>query len=178
MYTMGGGQTPRSRTIDDRLRRYRTRGARHVKNPRTLYWIVTGLMAAFMLLASIPDLLRVPGAVLIIGHLGYPVYLLPFLGTAKTLGVVAVLLPGFQRLKEWAFAGLVFDVTGALYSHLSVGDPVSGWMPAVIALVLIGGSYLSYRRSCARASASPEGATAGNSRGVDRRGPGNVAWGN
>ena len=150
-----------------------------MKNPKTLYWIVTGLMAAFMLLASIPDLLRVPQAVFIFGHLGYPAYLLPFLGTAKTLGVIAVLVPGFQRLKEWAFAGLVFDVTGALYSHLSVGDPVSGWMPAAIALVLIGGSYLSYRRSYVHASALQEGApTVGNGRGVDRRGPGNVAWGN
>jgi len=103
-------------------------------------------MAAFMLLASIPDLLGIPQAVSIFGHLGYPIYLLPFLGTAKTLGVVVVLVPGFRRLKEWAFAGLVFDLIGALYSHLSVGDSPSGWMPAVIGLILVGGSYLSYRR--------------------------------
>jgi hypothetical protein len=150
-----------------------------VRNPKTLYWIVTVLMAAFMLLASIPDLLRIPQAVAIFGHLGYPLYLLPFLGAAKTLGVVAVLVPGFQRLKEWAFAGLVFDVTGALYSHVSVGDPVSGWMPAAIALILIGGSYLSYRRSYVHASAL-ENATRpiATDRGVDRREPGNIVWGN
>jgi DoxX-like family len=117
-----------------------------VKNSKTLYRAITGLMAAFMLLASIPDLLRIPQAVAIFGHLGYPLYLLPFLGTAKTLGVVVVLVPGFRRLKEWAFAGLVFDLIGALYSHLSVGDPPSGWMPAVVGLILVGGSYLSYRR--------------------------------
>ena len=76
-----------------------------------------------MLLASIPDVLRLPQAVSIFGHLGYPVYLLPFLGTAKTLGIIAVLVPAFQRLKEWAYAGLVFDVIGALYSHVSVCDP-------------------------------------------------------
>jgi hypothetical protein len=46
-----------------------------------------------------------------------------FLGTAKILGVIAVLVPGAGRLKEWAYAGLIFDITGALYSHLSVGDP-------------------------------------------------------
>ena len=56
-------------------------------------------------------------------HLGYPTYLLPFVGTAKILGVAAVLFPGFGRVKEWAYAGLVFDLTGALHSHLSVGDP-------------------------------------------------------
>jgi len=117
-----------------------------VKNSKALCWIVTGLMAAFMLSASIPDLLRIPEAVAIFGHLGYPSYLLPFLGTAKTLGVVVVLVPRFRRLKEWAFAGLVFDLIGALYSHLSVGDSPSGWMPAVIGLILVGGSYLSYRR--------------------------------
>jgi uncharacterized membrane protein YphA (DoxX/SURF4 family) len=116
-----------------------------VKNAKTLYWIITSLMAAFMLLASIPDVLRLPQALSIFGHLGYPVYLLPFLGTAKTLGVIAVLIPAFQRLKEWAYAGLVFDVIGALYSHLSVGDSPSGWMPALIGLVLVGSSYLSYR---------------------------------
>jgi DoxX-like family len=117
-----------------------------VKTAKTLYWIVTSVTAAFMLLASIPDVLRLPQAVSIFGHLGYPVYLLPFLGAAKTLGIVAILVPGFQRLKEWAYAGLVFDVIGALYSHLSVGDSPSGWMPALIGLVLVGGSYLSYRR--------------------------------
>lgn len=117
-----------------------------MKNAKILYWTITSLMAAFMLLASIPDVLRLPQAVSIFGHLGYPVYLLPFLGTAKTLGIIAVLVPAFPRLKEWAYAGLVFDVIGALYSHLSVGDSPSGWMPALIGLVLVGGSYLSYRR--------------------------------
>ena len=117
-----------------------------MKSAKILYWIITGLMAAFMLLASIPDVLRLPQAVSIFGHLGYPVYLLPLLGTAKTLGIIAVLVPAFQRLKEWAYAGLVFDVIGALYSHLSVGDSPSEWMPALIGLVLVGGSYLSYRR--------------------------------
>ena len=107
-----------------------------------IYWVVTGLMAAFMLMASIPDVLRQPQAIEVFGHLGYPPYLLPFLGTAKILGVIAVLIPGSGRLKEWAYAGLVFDIIGALYSHLSVGDPVSVWGFAVVGLVLVGGSYL------------------------------------
>ena len=46
---------------------------------------------------------------------------------------------------EWAFAGLTFDLTGALYSHLSVGDPASAWMPAAIGLLLIAASYVAYR---------------------------------
>ena len=106
-------------------------------------WIVTGLMAALLVLSAVPDVLRIPGALLVFERLGYPPYLLLFLGTAKILGVAAVLAPGLPRIKEWAFAGLTFDVTGALYSHLSIGDPPGAWAPAVIALVLVGGSYLA-----------------------------------
>jgi uncharacterized membrane protein YphA (DoxX/SURF4 family) len=113
-------------------------------------WIVTGLMAALMLLSAVPDILRVPDALAVFKHLGYPPYLLVFLGTAKTLGVLAVLVPGFPRLKEWAYAGLTFDLSGALYSHVSVGDGPSGWMPAVIGLALMGGAYVAYRRRRSR----------------------------
>jgi hypothetical protein len=112
---------------------------------KSLYWIVTGLMAAYMLFASIPDLLRIPQAVAIFSHLGYPRYLLPFLGSAKAVGVMAVLVPGLTRLKEWAFAGLVFDLIGALFSHLSVGDGPNGWMPAAVGLLLVTGAYLTHR---------------------------------
>ena len=115
-------------------------------------WLVTGLMAALVLLSAIPDILQMPGALQVFTHLGYPPYLLVFLGTAKILGVAAVLLPGFPRLKEWAFAGLAFDVTGALYSHLSIGDSPGAWAPAASALALIAGSYVAYR---ARANRAP-----------------------
>jgi hypothetical protein len=113
-----------------------------MKNIRILYWIVTGLAAVFMTMASIPDVLRHPQAMSIFSHLGYPAYLLPFLGTAKLLGVGVMLVPGFRRLKEWAYAGLVFDLAGAWYSHVSVGDPPSVWVFPIIGLLLVAGSYL------------------------------------
>src|SRR5262252_4744597 len=112
-------------------------------------WIVTGLSAALMVLSAIPDVLRVAGAVSVFGHLGYPRYLLPFLGTAKMLGVAVVLTPGLRTIKEWAFAGLTFDLIGALYSHLSVGDPLQAWMPAVIGVMLVSGAYVAHRRDAA-----------------------------
>jgi hypothetical protein len=115
-------------------------------NSRTLYWTVTGMTAAFMGFASVPDLLQIPQAVSIFMHLGYPTYLLLFLGTAKMLGLVAILVPSLGRLREWAFAGLTFDLLGALYSHLSVGDSPAAWIPAVIGLFMVGTSYLLYRR--------------------------------
>ncbi len=111
---------------------------------KILYWITTGLMSALMGLSAIPDILRIQEAVDIFAHLGYPAYLLPFIGVAKLLGVIAVLTPGFRRLKEWAYAGLVFDLIGALYSHIAVGDPVSGWIFPVIGLVLVFSSYFLY----------------------------------
>jgi hypothetical protein len=116
--------------------------SRVVKNT---YWVVTGLMVAFMMLGSVPDVLQLEQAVSFIRHLGYPSYLLPFLGTAKIVGIAAVLVPIPRTIKEWAYAGLVIDLTGALYSHVSVGDPVSVWAFPVIGLILVGGSYASYR---------------------------------
>jgi len=108
-------------------------------------WIPTGLASALMVLSALPDVLRVAGAVTVFHHLGYPAYLLPFLGTAKLLGVATMLAPGFLRLKEWAYAGLTFDVLGALYSHLSVGDPVNVWAPAALGLSLVVASYVAHR---------------------------------
>jgi hypothetical protein len=131
-------------------------------------WVITGLMAALMLLSAVPDVLRFPGALTVFRHLGYPPYLLLLLGTAKILGVAAVLTPGVPWLKEWAFAGLTFDLTGALYSHLSVGDPASVWMPAAIGLMLMAGSYIAYWTRLSRDDASPgrrvctEGTAAGH----------------
>jgi hypothetical protein len=117
----------------------------NVKAQTWIRWAVTGLMAALMLLSAVPDVLRIPDAVTVFQHLGYPPYLLSFVGTAKILGVAVVLTPGVPRLKEWAFAGLTVDLTGAMYSHMSVGDPASAWMPAAIGLLLVSGSYLAYR---------------------------------
>ena len=108
---------------------------------RVFYLSATGVAAAFMAMSAIPDVLRDAQAVAIFEHLGYPAYLLPFLGTAKLLGVGTVVLPGLPRLKEWAYAGLFFDLAGALYSHLSLGDPPSAWIFPIIGLLLVGSSY-------------------------------------
>lgn len=127
-----------------------------------LYWIVTGLTAAFMLLSSVPDVLQLPQAVSIFRHLGYPPYLLIFIGAAKMLAVATVLAPASARLKEWAFSGLAIDLTGALYSHLSVGDRAPAWAPAVVGLLLVAASYAAYRLrpSGPRLETAPRPATA------------------
>lgn len=119
---------------------------------RGFYWTVTGLTASFMLMASIPDVFHATQAVAIFQHLGYPSYLLRFLGTAKCLGIVAIVAPGFPRLKEWAFAGLIFDLLGALYSHTAVGDPPTVWVFPVVGLTLVTLAYLAYHRQATPAS--------------------------
>ena len=67
-------------------------------------------------------------------HLGYPAYLAKILGTWKLLGVVALLAPGFRRLKEWAYAGFFFNLTGATLSHFASGDAVGQAIAPVIIL--------------------------------------------
>ncbi len=120
---------------------------------RIAYWIVTVLMAALMVISGVPDVIAHPEAVKIFQHLGYPQYLLPFIGVAKILGVIAVLYPGFPRLKEWAYAGLAFDLIGAFYSHISVGDPASSWVFPIIGLALVMGSYFLYHGQQGRSPA-------------------------
>lgn len=79
-----------------------------------------------MLTSAIPNMLSAPEWVEVFEHLGYPLYLLPAIGAAKLVGVIALLVPGFSRIKEWVYAGFFFDLTGAVYSGLAVGgfDPL------------------------------------------------------
>ena len=83
---------------------------------------------------------------LISHHLGFPAYLVPFLGVAKLLGIIVILIPGFPRLKEWAYAGLLFDLIGAMYAHISIGAPVSEWAPIFGLVAIIAGSYIFHHK--------------------------------
>ena len=91
-----------------------------MKKINILYWIFTGIFGAFMLASAIPDAIMTEEAVTFITKLGYPRYLVPFLGVAKILGVIGILVPGFPRVKEWAYAGLFFDLVGAAYSGIAL----------------------------------------------------------
>jgi hypothetical protein len=71
-----------------------------------------------------------------ITHLGYPVYFLTILGVWKILGVVALLIPKFPLLKEWAYAGFFFIMTGAIFSHIATGDPANELIPSLLLLIL------------------------------------------
>jgi hypothetical protein len=120
-----------------------------------IQFTITGCMAVLITVSAVPDVLGVPAALTVFQHLGYPAYLAPFLGTAKLLGIAAVLTPRLRTLKEWAFAGLTFDVLGALYSHHSVGDGPGMWTPALTGLMLVAASYITYRSRAAAGQEAP-----------------------
>ena len=109
-----------------------------MKNLNIYYWLSTSLVLFFMLPGSIMNIMQTPDWVAVFNDLGYPVYLLPFLGVAKLAGCIVIVLPQFKRLKEWAYAGIFFDLVGAVYSVLMVSgfDPGMSLMFVAIAAVL------------------------------------------
>jgi hypothetical protein len=117
-----------------------------MKRTKIIYWILTGLMTVALGLGGVFDAIGAPEAVAYVTNLGYPAYIVPFLGVAKILGLIAILVPGYPRLKEWAYAGLVFDLVGATYSHMLHGDPAATWAPMFIFIALVFGSYFYHHK--------------------------------
>lgn len=126
-----------------------------MKKTKIIYWILTGLLAVMMLFSGIQNAMVTQDSIdLISGHLGYPQYLIAYIGIAKILAAIAIVIPGFPRLKEWAYAGIVFDLAGAVYSGLASGDTFMMWLPMIIiAIILVGGSYV-YHHKLLRARAN------------------------
>lgn len=108
------------------------------KSQKIIYWISTGWLALGMLSTGIAQVMRAngQGGADMIAHLGYPLYLLTILGVWKIFGVVAVLVPKFPLLKEWAYAGFFFIMTGAMISHIATGDPIIELFPSLLLLTL------------------------------------------
>jgi hypothetical protein len=91
------------------------------KTINTLYWIFTFLFCALMIFSAWSSILVNEDSIkLIHGMLGYPEYFIPFTGWAKLLGSIVLLIPGNGRIKEWAYAGLFFDLIAAVYSGIAV----------------------------------------------------------
>lgn len=85
------------------------------------YWVITVMVAFFIGGGGAAELARVPGNVEGLVRLGYPVYFVTIIGFWKVLGAIAILAPGFPRLKEWAYAGIFFNMTGAAATAVFVG---------------------------------------------------------
>ena len=105
------------------------------------YWICTGLMALWLIPSGMLDLLRVPAVLGILQHLGYPAYLASILGAAKLLAMAAIFYPRTRILREWAYAGLTFNLLGAFLSHAAVHDSIPTRMTPLLVLAFVAGSY-------------------------------------
>lgn len=103
---------------------------------KVIYWVTTILVAAVMLLGGVMDILRAPPVMETMHHLGYPDYVASILGVWKALGAIAIVAPGLPRVKEWAYAGIAFDLTGAAISHGAVGDEGSKLLVPLVLLAL------------------------------------------
>ena len=92
------------------------------KRNNIIYWLATALLSFGMLGSGISQILHVKEMDELITHIGYPLYVMYIIGVWKILGVIAILVPNFKLVKEWAYAGFFFLLTGALFSHLAMGD--------------------------------------------------------
>jgi uncharacterized membrane protein YphA (DoxX/SURF4 family) len=117
--------------------------AQQTKTKKVIYWLATLWLASGMLATGLLQLLKMkaegavsPPGVEGITHLGYPVYFLTILGIWKILGVVAMLIPRSPLVKEWAYAGFFFTMSGAIFSHIAVGDPMKEVFPSLLLLIL------------------------------------------
>ena len=106
------------------------------KFKKITYWVATIWLALGMLSTGIVQLLQMKDDVVKFEHLGYPLYLLTLLGIWKILGVIVVLMPKAPVLKEWAYAGFFFAMSGAAFSHIMSKSPVSEIIPSLLLLVL------------------------------------------
>ena len=106
------------------------------KRNKIIYWIFTLWMSLGMVSTAGVQLLKMKEEVATITHLGYPVYFLTLIGIWKILGVVTALIPKFPLLKEWAYAGFFFAMSGAVISHIATGNPLSKIFPSLLLLIL------------------------------------------
>jgi hypothetical protein len=109
------------------------------KRNKIIYWVATAWLALGYISTGAGQLFKASagqGGADMIAHLGYPAYVLTLLGIWKVLGVIAVLIPKYPLIKEWAYAGFFFIMTGAAYSHIASGDDFTTILPSLGLLIL------------------------------------------
>ena len=106
------------------------------KRNKIIYWIVTIFLSIGMLAGGTQQMLQIGGYNEIVTSLGYPLYLLSILGVWKILGVIAILIPKYPLLKEWAYAGFFFAMSGAFISHIVVGQAFAEAVPSLILMTI------------------------------------------
>ena len=106
------------------------------KRNKIIYWSATLFLSLGMLAGGVQQMLQIGGYNEIVTQLGYPLYFLSILGSWKILGVIAILVPKRPLLKEWAYAGFFFAMSGAAISHIVVEQSISETLPSAILLIV------------------------------------------
>jgi hypothetical protein len=117
-----------------------------MKKINILYWICTGLLIPAIGIGSIFGIVPNEESIKVFSSLGYPAYIIPFLSVAKLLGLIVIFIPKYPRLKEWAYAGIAFDIIGAGYSILAMGNPFTHIIFPLLALFFLLSSYFLYHK--------------------------------
>ena len=118
-----------------------------MRTTKILYWVFTVLFAAFMVFSAIPNIMVNQQSIDLFTQLGYPKYVISLMGWLKLLGSIVILVPGFPRIKEWAYAGLFFDLFGATYSALTVGGFSPPMLFMIVPFALEALSYIYYHKT-------------------------------
>ena len=120
--------------------------SRKAKTIQVVYWVITSLFAAMLLMGGITELMQVEEGQQIIRHLGYPIHVMPLLGLGKTLAAVALLQRRFRTIKEWAYAGVTFNLIGACTARASAGDSTMLILSPLLFLAVMFVSYFLWKR--------------------------------
>ena len=119
------------------------------KTINILYWVFTILFAALMIYSSYGSILvNADSKALIHDYLGYPVYFIPFTSVTKLIGSLVILIPGLKTIKEWAYAGLFFDLIAVVYSSIAIAEGKADPMLAFMLVWFIPGilSYIFWKK--------------------------------
>ena len=125
------------------------------------YWVTTIFGPASFVIGGVLNLTQAEQVVSVLNHLGYPAYFASILGMWKLLGAIAVVIPRFPRLKEWAYAGFFFDLTAAAVSRAAVGDSAADIVAPLVFLALVLASWALRPASRTLAGPSKRVATCG-----------------
>ncbi len=124
-----------------------------MKKINIAYYIVTGLLTLTLGLGAVGNLMSTEESLVVYRSIGMPDYICPFMGLAKILGLIAIWIPGYPRIKEWAYAGLFYDLLGATYGGVVAGpEPGKALLLLIFIAFILGSYYLYHQRLKAAAS--------------------------
>lgn len=116
------------------------------KTTRILYWTITGLFALLLLMSGVTEAMQVKEGQEIMVHLGYPVHIMIVIGIGKVLAGIALLQPWYKTIKEWAYAGVTFNLIGAFVARFYAGDSTALILSPLIFLAVMFLSYFLWKR--------------------------------